>query len=138
MTTTFTVEQPVQFQRRRHGRKQLQTPAQAPSVETSGRVPRLARLMALAIRLEGLVRSGVIRDYAALARLGHVTRARISQIQNLVLLAPDIQEEILFLTRPERGRSPVHLSQMQPIAALADWKKQRRRWRELLRQACPD
>jgi len=138
MTTTFTVERPVQFQRRRHGRKQLQTAAEAPPAAEPVRVPRLSRLMALAIRLEGLVRSGVIRDYAALARLGHVTRARISQIMNVTLLAPDIQEELLFLTRPERGRSPVHLRQLQPIATLVDWKTQRRRWRELLRQAYPD
>src|SRR5260370_10981256 len=124
MTTTFTVEQSVQFQCRRHGRKQLQTADGGPPAAAQVRVPRLSRLMALALRLEGLVRSGVIRDYAELARLGHVTRARISQIQNLVLLAPDIQEEILFLTRPERGRSPVHSSQMQPIAALADWRQQ--------------
>jgi len=138
MTTTFTVEQPVQFQRRRHGRKQLQTADASLPAAVQDRVPRLTRLMALAIRLEGLVCSGAVRNYAALASLGHVTRARISQIQNLVLLAPDIQEEILFLTRPERGRSPVHLRQLQPIAVLVDWRTQRRRWRELLRQACPD
>src|SRR3712207_3152134 len=31
------------------------------------------------------------------ARLGHVTRARVTQIMNLLNLAPDIQEAILFL-----------------------------------------
>jgi len=134
MTTTFTIEQPVQFQRLRHGSKQLQPAPEAPALAVQDRVPRLTRLMALAIRLERLVRSGAVRDYAELARVGHVTRARISQIQNLVLLAPDIQEEILFLTRPARGRSPVLLRQMQPIAMQADWEKQRRRWRELIRQ----
>ena len=39
-------------------------------------IPRIARLMALAIRFEGLLRAGTIRDYVQLARLGRVTRAR--------------------------------------------------------------
>ena len=61
------------------------------------RVPRLARLLALAIQLDRLVYDEEICEYAALARLGHVSRARMSQIMNLVHLAPDIQEEILFM-----------------------------------------
>ena len=60
-------------------------------------IPRIARLMALAVRLEGLLREGVIRDYAELARLGGVTRARVTQIMKLLDLAPEIQEQILFL-----------------------------------------
>jgi hypothetical protein len=97
-------------------------------------LPRIARLMALALRFDGLVRTGAIADYADLARLGHVSRARISQIMNLLHLAPDIQEQLLFLRRPEQGRDPIHLARLQPIAALVDWKRQRRSWRELLRQ----
>ena len=50
---------------------------------TRGRVPRVARLMALAVRFERLVRDGVVADYAELARLGHVSRARMSQAQGL-------------------------------------------------------
>ena len=37
---------------------------------------------------------GVAVKIADLARLGHVTRARITQIMNLLMLAPDIQEAI--------------------------------------------
>ena len=62
-----------------------------------GPIPRIARLMALAIRFEGLLREGTIRDHAELARLGRVTRARMAQIMRLLNLAPDIQEQILFL-----------------------------------------
>src|ERR1700687_2475519 len=78
--------------------------------------------------------TGAIADYADLARLGHVSRARISQIMNLLQLAPDIQEQLLFLGRPKQGRDPIHLARLQPIAALVDWKRQRRSWRDLLRQ----
>jgi hypothetical protein len=57
-----------------------------------GRVPRVSRLLALALRLDELVRAGVIPDYATLAELAHVSRARISQIMNLLVLAPDNPE----------------------------------------------
>jgi hypothetical protein len=57
-----------------------------------GRVPRVTRLLSLALRFDGLVRAGLIADYATLAELGHVSRARISQIMNLLVLAPDNPE----------------------------------------------
>ena len=60
-------------------------------------VPRIARLMVLAIRFDGLLRAEKFRDYAELARLGRVTRARMTQIMKLLDLSPDIQEQILFL-----------------------------------------
>jgi hypothetical protein len=99
-----------------------------------GRVPRLARLLALALRFEELLASGQARDYAELARLGHVSRARITQIMNLRLLSPEIQEQILFLAPTEHGRDPIHLTLLQPIALEPDWHKQRRHWAALLRR----
>jgi hypothetical protein len=94
-------------------------------------VPRVSRLLALAHRLDELVRTGVIADYATLAELAHVSRARISQILNLLVLAPDIQEALLFLPRTVRGRDPIHLRQLQPLAAVLDWEQQRNLWRKL-------
>ena len=96
-----------------------------------GRIPRLARLLALAIRFEKLVRDGTVRDYAELARLGHVSRARITQIANLTVLAPDIQEEILFLPLTKTGHDPITIAQVQPIALTHSWTGQRRLWRRL-------
>lgn len=55
-----------------------------------GRVPRISKLMALAIRYDGLLREGVVTDLTELARLSHVTQPRITQIMNLLHLAPDI------------------------------------------------
>jgi hypothetical protein len=130
MSQALTVECAVHFDRQERGRKRLAEGAAAPAREP-GRVPRVARYMALALRLDGLVRSGAIRDYAELARLGRVTRARVTQILNLIYLAPDIQEAVLFLPRTERGRDPIVLRDLLPIAALTDWRKQRPRWREL-------
>lgn len=98
----------------------------------TGWIPRISRLMALAIKMDRLVQEGRVRDYAALARLGHVSRASVTQIMNLNFLVPDIQEEILFLLRVERGRDPIREHAVRPIAAELDWRKQRRMWRRRL------
>ena len=66
------------------------------------------------------------------AQLIHVTRARVTQIMNLLLLAPDIQEAILFLPRTERGRDPIRERQIRPIAAELDWQRQRECWGHLI------
>ena len=87
--------------------------------------------MALAIRMERLLREGAVSDYAEIASLGHVTRARITQIMNLLNLAPDIQEEILFLPITLRGRDPIREIHIRTIAAVLDWRKQRTMWREV-------
>lgn len=127
-----TVESNVHFKTQRHGRKVVVAgPAPVPAAAEAGRVPRLARLMALAIRFEKLVRDGAVRDYADLARLGNVSRARLTQIMNLLNLAPDIQEAILFLPRTDRGFDPISERQIRRIAAEPDWRRQRRLWRSL-------
>jgi hypothetical protein len=84
-------------------------------------VPRIARLMALAIRFEGLLRDKTIQDYADLARRGGVTRARMTQIMKLLDLAPDIQEQILFLPLV-KGLNERNL---RPVVCRIDWHEQR-------------
>ena len=96
--------------------------------ETIGRVPRVARLLALAIRLDQLIASDVVTDYAELARLGHVSRARISQIMSLLQLAPDLQEQILFWPLTHRGRDSLSLSDLLPVVRILSWQHQRRSW----------
>ena len=89
-------------------------------------MPLVARLLALAHRFEKLVRDSVVADYAELARLGHVTWARIAQIMNLLHLAPDIQEKLLFLPPVELGRDSVTERELREVVAEVDWKRQRR------------
>lgn len=110
---------------------------QAPEVEP-GNVPRVARLMALAIHFEGLLRRGEVPDYATLARLGQVTRARMSQIMGLLGLAPDIQEAILFLPRTLQGRDPITEHDLRPVTRILDWERQRAAWRRLRQQGSND
>jgi len=120
------IETKVHFGRGSRNNKQLRTGEKPRPVP--GRVPRVAKLMALAIRFEQLVRDGVVADYAELARLGHVTRARMSQIMNLLNLAPDIQEALLFLPRVEGGRDPVTERELRGIVREVNWRKQRKMW----------
>lgn len=82
--------------------------------------------MALAIRFDGLIRDRVVLDQADLARLGHVSRARVSQIMSLLHVAPDSQEQLLFLPRVQRGEEPILELEVRQIAAVPDWRKQRR------------
>jgi hypothetical protein len=86
--------------------------------------------MALAIRFDQLLRDGVVADQAELARLGHVSPARLSQVMALLQLAPDIQEAILFLPPTSCGRDPITERHLRPIAEVADWGEQRGMWGE--------
>ena len=122
MSTKLTVTRPFHVR----GRRELEQG----KANAAGGVPRLSRLMALAIRFDGLIREGVVTDQAELARLGHVTRARLTQIMNLLNLAPDIQEEVMFLPPTEKGRDPISERDCRPVAAEWNWRKQRRVWRE--------
>jgi hypothetical protein len=129
MSFPLTVECKIEVRQLAKGRKQMQeAPATPRPVVPPGRVPRVARWMALALRFERLLREGHVARYADLARLGHVTQARVSQIMNLLYLAPDIQEALLFLPRTQRGRDPIILRDLQPIAAKLSWREQRRLW----------
>lgn len=134
MHSGLTIEFDVHFARRGGGKREMiGGTAPQPPERPEGSIPRIARLMALAIRWDELVRTGEVKDYAELARLGHVTRARMSQIMNLLNLAPDIQEEILFLPRTVKGHDLVGERDLRPICLEMDWDKQRKRW-ETLRQ----
>lgn len=94
----------------------------------TGRVPRVARLMALAIRFDKLIRDGVVASQSELAFVAQVTQPRMTQIMNLLHLAPDIQEAILFLPATAEGRDQVHEHMLRKVCACAHWGDQRRRW----------
>jgi hypothetical protein len=93
---------------------------------------RIARILALAHRLDELVRSGSVRDHGELARLGHVSSARICQFMTLLHLAPAIQEYLLFLTSSEE--MPVTEPVLRKIAREPRWDRQRAVFQSLLRR----
>jgi hypothetical protein len=133
VNSTLTLTTKVHFGTANKGALKMRMgPSPEPSPVPAGRVPKISRLMALALRFEGLLERGEVEDYAALARLGHVSRARVTQIMNLLMLAPDLQEAILFLPPVVQGRDPVKEWQVRPIAAEMKWGRQRRMWRTLI------
>lgn len=88
----------------------------------------MARLLALAHRFETLIAEGEVRDYADLARLGHVTRARVTQIMNLLSLAPEIQEHVLLLPEVDQGKDRLTERHLRGVVKALDWQRQRCLW----------
>jgi hypothetical protein len=122
----------VKFQTGRRGRRRMNTKRGVEEAETvipAGRLPRVTRLMALAIRFDDLIQRCEVRDYAEIARLGHITRARVTQIMNLLHLAPDIQSQILELDARSAGRDAISERSLRAVASYIDWRTQRRAWR---------
>ncbi len=120
-----TVRRTVHFATVQRGKEKLRPgpKPKAPKVKP-GRLPRVTRLMALAIRFEELLNNGTVKDYADLARLGGVSRARITQIMNLRLLAPSIQEQLIFQERVSNAKDDLQLRDLQTVALEADWGRQ--------------
>lgn len=127
----ITVKRKIKLSRGAHGRRRVGDKSDESAVVEPGRIPRISRLMAVAIRLQGMLQTGEVTDLTELARLGHVTQPRMSQILNLTLLAPDIQEELLFLPRIMSGKAMIHEKLLRPITAVVDWEKQRAMWRAI-------
>jgi hypothetical protein len=134
----MTVRRSFSISTQNHGKKVVEPatdataePVQAPQRPT-GRVPRITRLMALAIKFDGYLRDGLVHDYAELARLGHVSRARITQIMDLTLLAPKVQEAILDLPLTMEGRDGVNLKDLISIGRESIWCDQRAMWKSLI------
>jgi len=112
---------------RRAPRQTLLTP---PVPEPQGRAPRIARLLALAHKLDRLVQSGAIPSYTELARLGHVSPARLTQILVLLHLAPAIQEYLLFLSAGDARF--IREAELRNIAREPNWDRQRSTFERLL------
>lgn len=94
---SITIEADFHIATGRSGKKRLRLGTKPPPRPIPPRIPRISRLMALAIHFDNLIRQGTAKNYADLARLGGVSRARITQIMNLLNLPPWKQEELLFL-----------------------------------------
>lgn len=91
------------------------------------RPARVARRLALAHRIAADIEAGRYKDYADVARRHGLTRARLTQLMNLLLLAPDIQEEVLALEFPV-GREPVTERTLRRVLASLCWEDQRAAW----------
>lgn len=127
----------VTFATKARGRRVLGVNNLSVATLPSGRVPRVARLMALAIKMHDLLAQGRTLSQSDLAELGRVTKARMTQILNLTLLSPGIQAEILDLPPVERGHDPISESDLRPICAEPSWARQEELWRALVARWLP-
>jgi hypothetical protein len=98
-----------------------------------GRMPRVARMLVQAHLFQRMLEIGQAADLADLARRFKLTRARVTQIANYTLLAPDIQAEILAMPPIEPGREPIREPAMRAVLREVLWPDQRKRWRALVR-----
>ena len=98
------------------------------SPTSPGRIPRVARQLSLAHEIERRIRAGELDDLAHAARVFGLTRARVTQIVALTLLAPAIQEEILAMLPVTGGRDSVTERALRPIVAEAAWERQVEIW----------
>lgn len=127
----ITITKQVFFTRSERGRRRIDDKPLPSKSMPPGRVPRVSRVMALALHFDDLLRSGTVSDTIELARLTKVTQPRITQVMNLLHLAPDIQEELLFLPLVTEGHDPVNEKQLRRICAVPNFFRQRWLWENM-------
>lgn len=88
---------------------------------------RAARMLAMAHEIERLITEGAFADRADAARKLGFTRARISQLLDLTLLAPDLQERLLTMETAE-GADPITEHRLRTVVAMTSWRGQREAW----------
>jgi hypothetical protein len=91
--------------------------------------------MALAIHFQGMIENGEATDYADLARLAGLSRERMSQIMELIWLAPEIQQEILEFPATQTGRFPISEVAARKVAEHLEWDVQTAEWGALKERA---
>lgn len=132
----ITVKRKLNVQIVARGRKTIR-PHDANSDNSSkptppARIPRIARLMALAIHYQEMLRTGEATDMIELSRRAKVSQPRMSQIMALNLLAPDIQTALLDLPPQSKGKPFLHEKRIRPITAMLEWTEQRVAWQQIL------
>jgi hypothetical protein len=129
-SSSWTTKFGIGIDTKRSGNNQIQIGAKPAT--PIGRVPRISRLLALAHHGCRLIQSGAIINQSELAHFGQISTTRMTQIKWLDNIAPDIQEEILFLPRTTKGRDAIKEADLRPIAKTLDWSKKRQMWKLLV------
>ena len=126
----ITVEFECHF-RQKNGRKKVckeQSVHNAKASKSTHHIPQTARFLAMAHYYQSLIDGEQVKDYAEIARLTGISRARISQIISLTFLAPEIQQEILFMTQKKPFPKHVKERNLRKILRTPIWEKQKEIW----------
>ena len=121
------VKRKVAFQGEVHKRRDAAKAVREKATQ-SGRIPRIAKLVALASWMQSMIESGQVESFQQLAEIGRIRQPRMTQIMSLLNLAPDIQEELLCLPEVIQGKAVIHEQLLRPLTREMDWKVQRRMW----------
>jgi predicted XRE-type DNA-binding protein len=116
-----------QLFRVRRGKEKRFVAEQPP--EPAKRPAKVALQLALAHRIHRAIESGDVKNQAEAARLLGLTRARVSQLLDLTLLAPDIQERILF-HEAVGSVEPLSERGLRPVGSAKSWEDQRKAFEE--------
>jgi hypothetical protein len=117
---------------RRRARSKDVTYVPEPKLKEKLRPLRVARMLALAHECEALIAAGIVADRTELAGVLGFTKARVTQLLDLTLLAPNIQDGIL-VAEVEPGRDVITERALRAIVRQVDWTEQRAGWAELRR-----
>lgn len=117
---------------RRRGSKVLFAPEPFAGAHPTVRRPaHVARMLALAHHVESAIERGLFPDRAAVARKLGLTRARITQLLNLLLLAPELQQCVLSLEAVD-GVEPMSERAVRSVASALSWTEQKAAWTRLI------
>lgn len=133
-TTTERHVIPSGLFRRRARRVQFSeepAPEAPPRPEPVRRPAKVARMLALAHHIRWAIERGDVPDAATVARRLGLTRARVSQLLDLCLLAPDVQEAILALEAVD-GAEPMAERALREVVREVGWEGQRGVWVEVV------
>jgi hypothetical protein len=121
---------------RRHSfRVYLSDQPPPPKPEPVRRPAKVARMLALAHHLQGTIDRGLVADRAAVARKLGLTRARVTQLLDLLLLAPDLQAAVLALEAVD-GAEPIAERMLRAVAHAGTWPEQRAGWARIRGIGC--
>lgn len=127
----ITVTKKIVVTHAAQGRRRLVDKPSFIMATPEGRTPRVSKTMAIALHFDALIQAGKLLDMKELAALACVTTSRLTQVMNLLHLAPDIQEDLLFLPRVFQGRDPIHEKRLRFLCQEICFEKQRLLWRQM-------
>jgi hypothetical protein len=130
LTSTTVVTGKLHHVRKGHSKRFVDTPPATPPPVR--RPARVAIMLALAHQIQQAIDRGVVPDRAEVARRLGLTRARVTHLLNLTLLAPDTQEQILALQTTD-GAEPITERTLRVVTLAGTWVEQRRHYAGIAR-----